>query len=104
MKFGQLVECNMTNIFLEKSYTKCDRETSPTSFSEKKKKIDHMSRSIVWGFTKLVFIVCQVEGYWNILKLSWIKGGLGLVSLSHFPHNLKKKKNLKKNIFLVTFY
>ena len=37
MKFGQLVECNMTNIFLEKSYTKCDRETSPTSFSEKKK-------------------------------------------------------------------
>ena len=38
MKFGQLVECNMTNIFLEKSYTKCDRETSPTSFSEKKKK------------------------------------------------------------------
>ena len=47
MKFGQL-ECNMTNIFLEKSYTKCERETSPTSFSEKKKKkIDHMSRSIV---------------------------------------------------------
>ena len=47
MKFGQLVECNMTNIFLEKSYAKCDRETSPTSFSEKKIKIEHMSRSIV---------------------------------------------------------
>ena len=23
MKFGQLIECNMRNIFLEKSYTKC---------------------------------------------------------------------------------
>ena len=35
MKFGQLIECNMRNIFLEKSYTKCDRETSPRPFSEK---------------------------------------------------------------------
>ena len=29
MKFGQLLEYNMTNIFLEKSYTKCGGETSP---------------------------------------------------------------------------
>ena len=36
MKFGQL-ECNMRNIFLEKSYTKCDGETSPRPFSEKLK-------------------------------------------------------------------
>ena len=37
MKFGQLTECNMRNIFLEKSYTKCDGETSPRPFSEKLK-------------------------------------------------------------------
>ena len=37
MKFGQLIECNMGNIFLEKSYTKCDGETSPRPFSEKLK-------------------------------------------------------------------
>ena len=37
MKFGQLIECNMRNIFLEKSYTKCGGETSPRSFSEKLK-------------------------------------------------------------------
>ena len=37
MKFGQLIECNMRNIFLEKSYTKCDGETSPRPFSEKLK-------------------------------------------------------------------
>ena len=37
MKFGQLIECNMRNIFLEKSYTKCGGETSPIPFSEKLK-------------------------------------------------------------------
>ena len=35
MKFDQLIECNMRNIFLEKSYTKCGGETSPRPFSEK---------------------------------------------------------------------
>ena len=35
MKFGQLMECNMGNVFLEKSYTKCGEETSPRHFSEK---------------------------------------------------------------------
>ena len=35
MKFGQLIECNMRNIFLEKSYTNCGGETTPEPFSEK---------------------------------------------------------------------
>ena len=37
MKFGQLIEYNMRNIFLEKSFTKCGGETSPRLFSEKLK-------------------------------------------------------------------
>ena len=37
MKFGQLIECNMRNIFLQKSYTKYDEEISPRPFSEKLK-------------------------------------------------------------------
>ena len=37
MKFGQLIECNMRNIFLEKSYTKFGGETIPRPFSEKSK-------------------------------------------------------------------
>ena len=36
MKFGQLIEYNMRNIF-QKSYTKCGGETSPRPFSEKLK-------------------------------------------------------------------
>ena len=37
MKFGQLIEYNMRNIFLEKSYTKSGRETIPRLFSRKSK-------------------------------------------------------------------
>ena len=37
MKFDQLIEYNMSNIFLEKSYTKYGGETSPKTFSGKLK-------------------------------------------------------------------
>ena len=37
MKFGQLIEYNMRNIFVEKSYTKCGGQTIPRTFSKKSK-------------------------------------------------------------------
>ena len=37
MTFAHLIECNMRNVFLEKSFTKCGGETSPRPFSEKLK-------------------------------------------------------------------
>ena len=37
MKFDKLIEHGVRNIFLENSYRKCDRETSPRPFSEKSK-------------------------------------------------------------------
>ena len=37
VKFGQLIDYNMRNIFLEKSYRKCGEETNPRSFSKKSK-------------------------------------------------------------------
>ena len=37
MKFGQLIEYNMKNIFLEKSNTKCGGETSPRTCYKKTK-------------------------------------------------------------------
>ena len=37
MKFGQLKDYSVRNIFLEKSYTKCGGETSPRPLSEKLK-------------------------------------------------------------------
>ena len=55
MKFGQLIACNMRNIFLEKS---CKIAT------------ERISGSIISSFTQFVFIVYKVEVYRNILKLS----------------------------------
>ena len=37
MKFGQLIEYNKRNIFLEKSYTNCGGQTIPRLFFEKSK-------------------------------------------------------------------
>ena len=37
MKFGQLIEYNMGNIFLEKSHTKCSGVTIPRLLSKKSK-------------------------------------------------------------------
>ena len=37
MKFGQLIEYNMRDIFVEKSYTKYDGETIPKHLSKKSK-------------------------------------------------------------------
>ena len=34
-KLGLLIEYNMRNIFLEKSYKECDRETVPRPFPKK---------------------------------------------------------------------
>ena len=36
-KFGQLIEYNMRNIFVEKSYTKCAEETISRPLSKKSK-------------------------------------------------------------------
>ena len=36
-KFGQIVEYNMRNIFVEKLYTKCGGEAIPKPFSKKSK-------------------------------------------------------------------
>ena len=44
MKFGQLIEYNIRNIFLEKSYSNCGVESIPRPFS--KKEIEHIFRSI----------------------------------------------------------
>ena len=59
MKLSQLIKCNTRNIFLKKSYTKCDGETGPRPFSEKLKlsiSLDQQSKvlySLFLLYTKL---------------------------------------------------
>ena len=60
MKFGQLIEYNTRNIFLEKSYTKFGGETSPRPFYGKLK----LSISLE-QYSKVVYnlFLSQVENY-----------------------------------------
>ena len=59
MKFGQLIEYNMRNIFLKESYTKCVGETRSQIFPDPvlKNEIEHISGSVVLSFTQFVFTV-----------------------------------------------
>ena len=102
MKIGQIIDYNRKNIFLKKSCTKCGGKTIFRHFS-KKAKIEHISGGII----KLVFIVCQAEGYRNIWKLS-----CRLLALPHKKLFENTKRCLElvsawfffKNISLVIFY
>ena len=53
MKFGQLIEYNMRNNFLEKSYTKCEGETNSRPFS--KTQDSAISGSLVWSFKRFFY-------------------------------------------------
>ena len=52
MKFGQLIERNMRNIFLEKSYIKWGEETTLKPFPEK------LKLSISWINSLKFYTVC----------------------------------------------
>ena len=65
MTFGQLIECNMRNILLEKSYTKCDGETSSRPFSEKLKlsiSLDQESK-VLYSLFLLYAMLSAIETY-----------------------------------------
>ena len=54
-----------------------------------KVKIKHISGSVVLSFMQLVFIVCQVEGYRTILKISCRP----LVFTSYKAYSKNKKRS-----------
>ena len=65
MKFGQLIECNMRNIFLKKSYTKCVGEASHRPFSKKSKlsiSLDQWS-NVFYGLFLLYAKLKAIETY-----------------------------------------
>ena len=69
MRFNQLIEYNMKNIFLEKSYTKSAGEASPRPCYKKSKlslSLNQQSEILLSLFLWYV----QVEVYQKILKLS----------------------------------
>ena len=71
IKFGQLIEYNVRNIFLEKQCTKCGGETSPHLFLKNQKlSISPDQHPEVVSYSLFLSYV-QVEDYQNMLKLSY---------------------------------
>ena len=70
MKFGRLIEYNIRHIFLEKSWTKCSRETTPGPFFEKWNLSIFLGRQFEFLYS-LFLLYVQVEDYQNILKLRY---------------------------------
>ena len=67
MKFGQLIEYNMRNIFLEKSYAKCGGETISRPFSKKSKLSihpDQLSKRL-YNLLSLYAKKRPIEIHWN---------------------------------------
>ena len=108
IKFGQSIEFNTSNTFVEKSYTRCGRETIPKHFSNKLK-LSLSLYQLFYSFIQFVFTVRSDKCYWNIVKpshrpLTFIlpyffkKQRLELVSLPHFLRDF-----WSKIIFLLYF-
>ena len=57
MKFGQLIEYKMRNIFLEKSYRKCGRETIFKIFFKKSKLGIYLDQ-----YSKVLYILFLLYG------------------------------------------
>ena len=67
MKLGQLINDNMRNIFLEKSYARCGGETSPRPFPERfKLSVSMEQQSKVLYSLFLLYAKLRAIGiYWN---------------------------------------
>ena len=110
MKFGQLIEYNMRNISLEKSYTKCDEKLFPDPF------LQNQNRAYLWINILKFYTVCFIfMSSWRLSK--YIETKLQTTSFYLIQSFLKNKKRLeivppnsfsawflKKKISLVVFY
>ena len=61
MKFGRLIEYNMKNIFLEKSFTKYGGKTFPRPLFKNSKSLDQMS--------KVLYILFLLFGKLRIIEI-----------------------------------
>ena len=66
MKFGQLIEYNFRNIFLEKPYSKCGGDTIPRLFFKKLK-----LRITLYQYSKVLYILFLLFGKMRTIEIDW---------------------------------
>ena len=99
-QFDQLIEYNMEHVFLENSYAKCGRQTSPKIFPRNK------NRAYLWisslKFYAVCFIIYPIQGLPNILKLKcW---PLAFSSCKVFSENKMRSGTSLRASFLAWFF
>ena len=86
MKFGQLIEYNMRNIFLEKLFTKYYGETNPRPFSKKSKLRIYLDQQCMLKLSMLK-LSCRPLAFTSYKAFYKTKRSLELDSLPHFLHD-----------------
>ena len=96
MKFGHLIEYNVRNIFLEKSFIKCCEETIPRPCSKKSKLSISLDQ-----WSKVLYILFLLYAKLRAIKICW-NYAAGHLLLSHIKLLWKTKRGLEL-VFLPHF-
>ena len=103
MKFGQFIECNKRNIFLQKTWRKWGRETSSSPLFVFKKALykgkacgQHLSSDIFWYSSPWTYSKNKLYNIWDcwsrdMLNFDFLEKGLGIVSAPHFLYDFSRK-------------
>ena len=102
MEFGQVMEYNKRNIFLQKSCKKWDRETSSRCRVCFLIKLYRSLKQVVCNLVSIYFDSPQLTIKTNCINskaidleicsiLIFLEKGLGIVSLAHFVYNFSRK-------------
>ena len=100
MKFWQLTAYNMKNIFLEKLYTKCGRETIPRIFSKKSKLSNPWINSL--KFYTVCFYCMPSWGLWKYIEIK-LQTTCFYLKWSIFKKNKKRLEYSPSLIFYMIF-
>ena len=95
IQFIQLIEYNLRNIFLKKSYTKCGWEAILFKIIE----IEHISGSAVWNFIQFVFIVYPSRGLLKYIETKVLTTCFYL-TWSSFKNKNRSRTSLVLNRFI----
>ena len=90
MKFGQLIEYNISDIFLEKSYKKYCGDAIPRAFSRKSKlniSVDQQCKVLYKLFLSTKVQTTCFYLIYSSLKNTKTKGHLKVVSVLHLLHH-----------------
>ena len=100
MKYGQLAEYNIRNIFIEKPYVECGGKACPRkACSFQNIKVEHISQWTVWIF--ILFVYCM---YYRKAIEIWLKLRWKPLAFASYKVSLKRQKEVWNYSPCLIFY